>query len=160
VDKNHIFDGCQFSTDGAIFMAITYDVNPSYFGVFQSSDGSLIRAFTYPDSQPYIYLPTTGAMLIGGSSTTGYSIILNSRRCPSLTGCSGFQNIGYTFSTSSPASLSQIWLKISTDQASTAVPLAILFGSLETYFYSFAYQNSKVMISRISTSTGDPLKTY
>ena len=52
------------------------------------------------------------------------------------------------------------WLRKSTDTSAAAIPLALLFSYSETYFYSFAYQNSKVMLGKINSSSGTLVKKY
>ena len=97
---------------------------------------------------------------MGGSAASGYSVVLSARICTGYDVCGGFQDLGFTFMPSSPSAMSNNWQSTSTDTSSTALPLALLFGSSEEYFYSFANQNSRVMLARVITKTGVLQKTY
>ena len=69
---------------------------------------------------------------MGGSATAGYSVLASIRRCANN---GGFQTLYFSFNHSNPTALTAKWVSQSKHSNATTVPLALLYGYTEDYFY-------------------------
>ena len=93
-------------------------------------------------------------MLFGyNPSTAVYSAVVAGLKC-TTSACAGFQLFKFDYSLSTPTTATNKWLRYSSDVGGSVRHVGLSFSEIESYFYSYSYQNSKMMIARIGTATG------
>lgn len=86
------------------------------------------------------------------SSSTVYNVVVGTKLMATAGTVTGAQIFALTFING--GAFTHLWLRKSIDTTSSVQPLGMQWSSSTSYFYSGLYQNSKLMIAMIETSTG------